>query len=263
MTPRTRGLGSLLRLPAGAIALWLLAGCAPQMLRVDAGAAFIKVRGDVALQNSAGTLVLAQDRNDLQDDLGVSEQEVSPYLRAEAQWDRHRVVLSGFGYESSGSGVLANDYGDIPAGTSVASSMDFLAVTGSWSYDLVPSETWRLAPGVQLGYYLLDLSVSSQAPAFESVSSDVLVPRPYVEGEVAFGRFSLTASLGLIYADFGDADGRYWDAEAMVRARLFEGLELLGGFRYLTMDAFGQAGDRDFDVDLEVAGWFVGGSIVF
>src|SRR5215510_4007876 len=163
----------------------LLAACAPHTFRADVGAAFARVEGQIGLQNSAGSAVLADNMNDLQDHLGVGDQDESPMVRLEADWGPSRVKASTFSHNSAGSGTLAGAFGDIPAGTQVFTDFDFVDVTASWSYDLVPSPTFRLAPGVQVGYYSLD--IITRAPslsAFEQVDTDLIAPMPYLDTEV-------------------------------------------------------------------------------
>jgi hypothetical protein len=249
---------------AALVAATVLAACAPQQFRGYAGASFMSVQGEVGLQNSAGNLNLNANMNSLENDLDVGDSDTSPYLRFDADWDRHRAKVSGFAHNSSGNGTLSGDFGDLAAGTLVFTDLDFIDVTGSWSYDLMSSKTWRLAPGVQLAYYSLDVAVRAQSiNAFEKIDTSVVAPMPYVEAEVDFGPVSLGANFGAIAADLGDANGRYWDAEALVRVRPARHIELIAGARYLLFDAHGIATDRDFDADLEVFGWFVGGGVTF
>ena len=242
----------------------LLAACAPHTFRADVGAAFARVEGQIGLQNSSGSLTLADNMNDLQDHLGVGDQDESPYVRLEADWGPSRFKVSTFGHNSTGSGTLAGAFGDIPAGTQVFTDFDFVDVTGSWSYDLMPTETFRIAPGVQLGYYSLD--VITRAPslsAFEQVDTDIIAPMPYLDAEVDLGWLTIGANGGIIAVNLSDADGRYWDAEGYVRANVLPHLELVGGVRYLLFDAHGEASNRDFDADIDVFGWFIGGGVRF
>jgi hypothetical protein len=243
----------------------LLAACAPDRYRVDAGVTRLEASGDVALQNSAGTLNLDVDRNDLENDLGLGDAEVVPYVRGEVNWGRQRVELSGLGYRSSGSGVLASAFGDLPAGTAVATDLDFYAISGNWTYDLLPTDRFRLAPGAQLSYYGLDLNATSTVPAaFEEVRSNVLVPELYLAAEALLDSVvALEVGLGWMEADLGDGRGTYWDAQGLVRVRPQGNLEIFGGYRFLAIDVRGTADARDFDADLEFAGWMFGLGIRF
>jgi hypothetical protein len=241
-----------------------LASCAPQTFRGYAGAAFTRIQGEIALQNTGGNLNLAANMNDVKDQLGSGDGDASPYLRFEADWGANRVKASGFSHNSSGTGTLAGDFGDLPAGTAVSTDLDFTNATVSWSYDLMPGSLLRLAPGVEVGYYSLDVTVRAiSSTAFENVDTDLIVPMPYMEAEVDLGAVSLAANAGLMAVNLRDANGRYWDAEALLRARPADKIELIAGLRYLLFDAHGAASGRDFDSDFDVFGWFVGGGVKF
>lgn len=253
---------TLARLPA--VFLLALPACAPQAFRADVGAALVEVRGGVALQNSSGGLELGQVKNDLQGDLDVGDAKGSPYVRLEADWGRHRAQLYGFGYSSSGTGVLAADFGNIPAGATVSTELDYLNISGAWSYDVLRDERFRLAPGVKLGYYMLDVTARLAAPpGFEQVDTTTLAPQLFVEGEVVLGIVTLQADFAVMNADLGDARGRFLDTGAMAKVAVGEKVELLAGYRHTVLDVFGRADGRDFDADLDISGWFIGGGIRF
>jgi hypothetical protein len=99
--------------------------------------------------------------------------------------------------------------------------------------------------------------------AFETVDTDVLAPMPYLDGEIDLGKVSLAASASLMSADLGDANGRYWDVDALIKVQPGGQFELIAGMSYLLVDAHGRAGGRDFDTDFDVFGWFVGGGWSF
>jgi hypothetical protein len=246
------------------LGLTALAGCVPGHYRVDAGAAFTALDGRIGLQNSSGTLVLADNMQDFSSNLGVGETETSPYVRAEADFGDHRIKASYLANHGTGTGTLGGAFGDIPAGTAVTTDVDFTNVTASWSYDLVPSSILRVAPGVQIGYYNFDISVRSTTPAaFETVNTDLIAPMPYLDVEVDLGIVDAGVNLGLMSANLRDATSRYTDAEAFARVTPFPGLELIAGYRYILMDAHGTASGRDFDADFTVQGLFIGGGIHF
>jgi len=252
------------RIPVVLPAALLLASCMPEAFRVDAGAAFTRVIGETGLQNSGGSLNLNANMNDLEDAFAVGDSEAAPYARAECDWGPHRFKLSGFGHNSSGTGTLTGAFGDLPAGTQVASDLEFFNVSGSWSFDLAPSSMLRLAPGVQVGYYAIDMKARATSNvAFEEVDTAVIAPMPYLEAGVDLEHVSFLVDAGLIAADIRDAAGRFWDVEALARVRAGATVEVLAGFRYLLIDAHGTATGRDFDADIEVVGWFIGGGVRF
>lgn len=239
-----------------------LVGCAGQTYRVDVGATFAKTKGDLALQNAPGTLVLANNENDVDGNLGVGDTEVSPYLRLQTDYEKHRVRLHGFNINADGSGTLAGAYGDLAGGSVVSTSLDLWAITAAWAYEVSRTEDYRLAVGAQLGYYSLDVAARSTVGR-EAVTTDLVVPMPYGEAEVFLGDFSLGADLAFMSADIRDANGIYLDLEAYGRWQANEQFDVMLGYRYLKLDAFGRATDRDFDSDLMVDGFFIAAGIKF
>lgn len=239
-------------------------GCAPTAIRGHAGAAFMQVQGQTGLANSSGTLSPGAVKNDFEDALDVGDRNASPYLRAEAEWSRHRVTFSGFQYDENGQSTLASDFGDIPAGTSVNSSLEFWNVKGAYSYDIIPVDVLRIAPGVEVAYSAYDFDVVARtSTAFESLQVDGLVPMVFLQGEVDLGVVAGVVDLAWIDADLEDTDGTWWDIEAMVRVVPIERLELIAGYRFMQLDLEGNADGRDFDTDMQVSGLFFGGGVRF
>ncbi|MDO8348958.1 MAG: hypothetical protein Q7T30_01890 [Planctomycetota bacterium] len=244
------------------LSLVALASCTPQTLRVDVGALLATTNGKIALQNAGGSLVLADEMNDLDDQLGLGDTEASPYVRLQWEHELHRVRAHGFGIDADGEGILAGDYGGIPAGSAVTTSMQLLAASAAYSYEVWGNEHFRLALGGELGVYSLDIAARSGSGR-EQVETDLVIPMPFAEVEVFFGPVTLGANLGAMAADLRDADGRYVDAEAFGRFQVTNEIDLIAGYRYLMMDAVGTATSRDFDADIDVRGFFFGGGIRF
>lgn len=240
----------------------MLAACTPQTFRADVGAMFATTNGEIALQNAGGTLALGNEQNDIDDQLGLGDREASPYVRLQWEHELHRVRAHGFGLDAEGGGTLAGDYGGIPAGSQVTTSMEFFSVAVAYDYEVWGNENVRVALGAQLGIYSLDLSARSGGGR-EAVGTDFVIPMPFAEVETYFGPVTLGLSGGVMAGDFRDADGRYIDAEAFARVQVVDEVDLIAGYRYLVLDAFGTATSRDFDADLDVQGWFIGGGIRF
>ena len=116
--------------------------------------------------------------------------------------------------------------------------------------------------GGQLGFYSLDVSARS-ATGRESVTTEALVPAPFVEGELYFDGLTLGASCAVLAADLGDGDGRYLDFEAYSQFRLNEDVDLRAGYRHIVLDVDGVATTREFDADVDVQGFFVTAGIRF
>lgn len=249
----------------------VLAACAGQTYRADVGAMFAFANGDIALQNAAGSLDLGSNQNNLENNMGLADTEVSPYVRLQMDKEKHRVRFLGFRMDAEGSGTLAGgpgtgDFGDIPGGTPVTTSMEFLAINANYAYEVLRSPDYRIGLGLQLAYYALDVAARS-ASGREEVQTDALVPYPFIEIEgFARGGFTGGANASLMALDVGDGSGRYWDAEAYVR---WEGtidradIDVMVGYRYILLDAYGNASGRDFDADIDVNGVFISAGIRF
>lgn len=233
-----------------------------QTYRAAVGPMFARTTGDIALQNAAGTLELGQEQNDVDSDLGLGDTEAVPYVRLQTDVSRHRVRLHGFGVDAEGNGTLAGDYGGIPAGAPVRTSMQFFAINANYGYELLRDRHYRLAVGGQAAFYSLDVAARS-SPGREEVETSVLVPMPFVEGELFFEQFTLGANFGVMGADLGDASGRYLDTEAYVQWQVNKDFDLLVGYRYLVLDGYGRASDRDFDADLDLQGVFFTAGVRF
>jgi hypothetical protein len=249
----------------------MLAACAGPTYRVDAGAMFAVANGNIALQNAAGSLDLGSNQNDLDNNMGLGSTEVSPYVRVQMDSDKHRVRVQGFGWDAEGSGTLAGttpgtgNFGDIPAGTPVTTEMQFLAINANYGYELFRNKDCRIAGGLQLAYYSLDITAKSTTGR-EQVSTDALVPYPFLEVEGFRGEFTAGANAAIMALNVGDGSGRFWDMEGYVK---WEGtvdradIDVMVGYRYILLDAYGNASGRDFDADINIQGIFISAGIRF
>ncbi|MBL8755572.1 MAG: hypothetical protein JNK15_19905 [Planctomycetes bacterium] len=244
------------------VALPMIPACRGASYRAEVGPYFAQARGDVALQNAGGTLQLGQNQQDLERNLGLGDNEVSPYVRLQADKDKHRVRLHGFGVEEDGSGVLTSDYGGIVAGASVQTNMDLYSIAASWSYQVWRGENYRVGLGGQAGFYSLDVAARS-AVGREEVTTSVLVPMPFVEAEWMWRDFTVGANAALMSADLGDASGRYLDLEGYGRWQIGKDFDVFAGYRYFVLDGYGEASSREFDADVDVHGWFFGAGVKF
>lgn len=239
-----------------------LTSCAEVTYRADVGAMFPVARGDLALQNSAGTLSLDGSKNRLGSNLGLGETDASPYVHLQADKERHRFRLNGFYSNTEGTGTLARSYGDLAAGSVVTTSMDFYTVQATYAFQVLRDDHWRLAFGGTLGAYGLDVGARSTAGR-ESVHTSLLVPMPYVEAEAFIGQLIVGGDAAIMVGDFGDGHGWFGDVEAYVKARPIADFELFAGYRYVLLDAAGVASSRRFDSEIDVRGFFFGGGVRF
>ena len=244
----------------------VLPSCAPVAIRAGVGYAQYRMGGQVSLDSSSGGVSLGTVRNDLDDALDLGDGEGAVFVRVGVVWEKDRLEASGLGFSQNGSGVLANDFGDITAGTSVNTQLDFLNVRVAWSHDVLDIGLGgvgvRLAPGVVVDTILTGIDVGALG-AFEEVETLVVLPMPLLQTEVTLGSWSALIDLAAMDLDLNDADGSYWDLSATLTWRPQESFEFLAGYRYLGMDTDGTADSRKFDADLDLRGWFIGAGVVF
>jgi len=249
-----------------AAALPLLAACTSVRARAYAGVTQTLLQGDVALDSSSGNVNLGAARADIEDEVGLDDRELSPYLRAELGLPIGGITVSGFDYSQTGSGTLApgHPYGDIPGGTPITSYLEFTNVKAAAHVDLVQLGVLRLSPGLGVDVFDLDIAVNDASSArFEHVDNDVFVPMLFGQAEVDVGIVAATLDVGYMQASLHDARGQYWDVEALVRINPVPMFEVFAGYRFITLDARGNADDRRYDADLRLHGWMLGGGISF
>jgi len=251
--------------------LALMAACAGQTYRVDAGPMFVRARGELALANSSQVM---PPGNSLSGDLGLGDTEVSPFIGFRTDVDRHRVRVNGFYLDSEGSGTLGpgingaapgpgnTSFGNITTGSVVQTSMDFFAIASNYSYETWSNEFYRIALGGQIGFYSLDVSAVSSGGR-EELQSEVLLPMPYIEAEAFWKDFTFGANVAIMAGDFGDGSGRYWDLEGFGSWAINQRYDLKAGYRYILLDGYGQASSRDFDADIDLQGLYISGGIRF
>lgn len=240
----------------------LFVACAGQTWQADVGPMFARMRGEIALQNTAGTVPASNSQNSLSGNMSLGDTEVSPYLRFETNVDKHRVRLSGFYVDAEGSGTLNGDFGDITSGTQVRTTLDFFGIDGTYGYQVLREQHYRVAVGGKLGFYSLDVAARSTG-AREEVITEVIVPMPWVEAELMWEDLTLGANAGIMAGDLGDANGRYWDLEGYGKWQVTEQFDAQVGYRYLLLDGYGRASSRDFDADIDVQGLYISAGVRF
>jgi hypothetical protein len=239
------------------------ASCTTYEVRAYAGYMASELSGDIGLAPSIGNAPPSQFRADLQDDFGMGDESSSLYVRAEAALLSFRVTASGFRYAEEGTGTLTANFGDLVVGTEVASELDMLNAKVALTYD-INLPILRLSPGLAVDYLEIDTSVrATMINAFEEVDVSAPIPMPYLQAEVDLGALALTLDAGWISASIEDGEGEFFDIEAMLHLQATERIEFIAGYRWISIDAEGDADGQRFDADLDLNGWFVGGGFRF
>jgi hypothetical protein len=249
-------------LPFGLLSV--LCACGSFDVRAYAGYTATELDGKIGLSPSGNTLPPSQLRADVQRDLGLDDTSGSVLLRAEASFALPRVTASYFRHEQSGGGTLSSNFGDLVVGTQVRTDTDLSVTKLALTFDILNLPMFRLSPGIAVD--MLDMTTTVRATnfnAFEQIDVFAPVPMPFLQSELLLGPIAATLDAGAIDIDIGDADGTYIDIDAMVRYRVAGNIEFFAGYRWISADADGDADGQNFDLDVELKGWLIGGGITF
>jgi hypothetical protein len=221
-----------------------------------------ELSGDAGLAASASPGTVSGSI-DVEDSLGIDE-EGSGYVRAEAGVSFINVTASAFQYDSSGTGVLQANFGNIPAGITVDTDLEIIVVKGALHFDVLDLGFLRLSPGVAVDYFGTDLTATAVGAGFsEDLDIDVPVPMPFLQTEVIVGPVAATLEGGAMAVDYSDVEGTYIDLEGLVRWTPLPHVEVFGGYRWIDADTDGTADGQDYDADVTLQGWMVGGGFTF
>ena len=245
-------------------ALWccglLLTSCGIARVSGYAGYTQTQLSGDLGL--APGSLSVNTSA-DVEDDLNLGESG-SPYVRVEAGGGPISVTVSAFRYDSSADGTLTGSFGNIPAGFAVQTDAEIINLKAAVMFDLINFGVVRISPGLAVDYFDIDVQVTATSfSAFDRVDVVAPVPMLFVQVAADVGPVGATVDLGGISVDLPDAEGTFFDLEAMLRVEPFDHVELIAGYRWISIDADGEADGQAFDADLELQGWFVGGGVTF
>lgn len=230
--------------------------------RVHAGYMSLQPTGNVALQDAAASNSSNSVRNDLDGGFNFDDQG-TPLLKAEVNLGNWDLVASGFVFEEETRSILANDFGDIAAGSNVTTDFDVRNLQGALLYNLIDLEVVDLSAGVCVNYFDVDMQVTSTTPATESLAFDTPVPMLYGRVTAGVGIVSAAVGVGWMDVDLGDTDGSFFDLDAMVTVQPFPFLELMGGYRNILIDATGESNRQGFDNHLRLSGFYLGGGLTF
>lgn len=256
-----------LRLASAALGVFLgplLAACTGFGAHLDAGYGQFELGGDVALAPTVASVNLDTIQVDVQDDLGLDDQMGSPYGRIEADAAIVSVVASGFVVDQFASGRVDVPFGEISAGTDVNTKLDLRNLKAAVVFNLIDIGVFRLAPGIGASVFDMDLEVQDLSlSTTESIEVLAPVPMAFVQAEVDVAWFEAVLDVGGMYIEIEDADGAFVDVEALVRFKPADHLEIFAGLRYIMLDVEGESEGQDFQGDLYLTGWMIGGGIRF
>ncbi|HEX5050886.1 MAG TPA: hypothetical protein VFZ65_03860 [Planctomycetota bacterium] len=242
-------------------AAWLLAACAPVGVTAQAGYAQVALRGDIALTDDMGS---GGTRQDFDSAFGLGDERGSPFVRAQVDFGVPVLTASGFWLRESGSGVLDETFGGLPAATPVDSDLELTVGKFSCTADIDLGPV-TVSPGLAVDVFDLYFRVREQALGNSEEIDDILaLPMLFVRVEGRFGGLRLGADCG--YLEIPDLDrnnGRFFDLEALAEWTVLSEASVFCGYRFIDLDAKGDTDTQSFAVDLQIRGWFVGGGLRF
>ena len=246
-------------------ALVALESCTLPYARAYAGYSSMGLSGDIALAPAAGTGNLGALKIDVENELGLDGNSGSPYGRIDAGFGPIGVTVSAFTYSKVSTGTVTRQFGNITAGTDVRSDLDLTDIKAAVLWNAINIGPLRIAPGLGVNYLDLNLDVRTLTGVAASDNVDIVAPIPmaFLQGDLELGKFGLTVDAGGMAVDLKDASGTYWDVEALLRFEPVKHVNIFGGYRWISLNAKGNADGQDFDANLDLKGWFVGGGISF
>ncbi len=247
----------LLRPTLLTLALLALSACSGLGASIQGGYGIFQMDGDIALGPSVGNVALDTIKTDIQKGLGLDEEVGTPYARADLELAVARISASGFTHNQEGEGRLTVDFGDITLGTDVNTEITMNAAKASVIFDMINIGVLRIGPGLGASYFDIDMNVRSLVRN-EDVEIQAPVPMIFLQAEVGIGGFSALVEAGGIYYEAPEAEGIFFDIEAMARLNLHENIHLFGGARWLQIDGKGDVDGHDFEIDLGLRGLMVG-----
>ena len=243
--------------------------CTVPYARVYAGYTKMGPSGDVALAPTSGTSNLGALGIDVESDLGLDEAG-SPYARVDMGLGSFGLTVSAFTYHKVSSGTITKQFGNITAGTPVRSDLDLTDVKAAviWNALDIPLPALgsvRVGPGFGVNFIDLNLDVQTTSGVAAADNVDVVAPIPmaFLQADVELGPFGMTVDGGGMSVDLNDAGGTYWDVEGLFRFSPAQHMHIFGGYRWISLNARGDADGQDFDANLALRGWFVGAAFSF
>lgn len=243
------------------VALLLLGSCTS--FRARAYGAYFQpdIAGEAGLANTPGGPAIPT--LDVDDSLQF-DTDSAPYVRGELGLGVAAITISSFHYGSRGVGTLAADFGVLSATDQVRSEIDFLNIKTALHFDIIDVGPLRISPGFAVDYMDVDMTISDiNSSTLERLEVQVPAPMGYVQAELDFGWVAAIVDAGAMRVNMDEVDGDYFDVEGMLRFNVMSNFELFGGYRWITMDATGTVDGQEYDIDLEMSGWFAGGGITF
>lgn len=248
----------------GLLGVLTLAGCSAPAAKLQAGYTQMNLSGDIALTAGIGGVPLQTILNDVEDDLQLGDDSGSPYVRVDVELFPVRIFGSGFRFEESGTGQLEASFGDITAGTTVTSRIEFTNLKAGVLLDFVDVDAFWLSGGIGVDLFDLQFQVDDTSSIVEEdIDEFAPIPAVFAQTGVDLDYVELMGEVGWMSVELDDFEGEILDLEFMAEFRLYDPIHIFAGYRYIDIDLEGAGSEGDFRGDLELQGWILGGSAVF
>jgi hypothetical protein len=260
------------------IAILLLAGLslAPASCTsasIDAGYLDLELSGDIGFARGSTNV---SGRASIDQGLGQGGSTGAPFGRVELANDDglfgYGMSVSGFLYDNQGTGILTASYGNISAGTPVRSDFNIINAKVGFFLSFDIAGVVFIRPGIAADMFLPDMEVATTTltPTItETIDDPGGVPLPFVQVGFDAGIVSGFVEVGYLPLDTEDlnlgseydVESETLDIEAMVKVRPASHIELFAGYRLFQLDLEGRLSQDTVDIDIDLAGFMVGGGV--
>lgn len=238
-------------------------------LEADVGYLNLQLTGDFGYQSNTtdqrrdgggGTAI----RQDIESAFGLGDRQGSVYGRAQLDLGTPLLSLSAFQFQEQGNGVLQADFGSgLTQGTPVHSDLDLWSVKAALAFDIELGPV-AVSPGLAVDYLSLDMSVQDVLGIrTERLRFDAPIPLLFLRGAVDLGVLKGVAEVGYLELDIEDVRAKVLDVEARLHYRPWSVLDLFAGYRLVQFRGRGEIDGDRADIDIGLAGFLIGGGIVF
>lgn len=237
--------------------------CETYGFNIDAALVRMTLDGDIALGPSGGGPAdLSSIDNDIDDSLGLDDEERTPSIGVDFWYEKMSISMSTLWYGQDSSGILDQDYGNIPQGSPVSTSADIIQFKAAVYYDLIDEGPFRLSPGIGMEYMDLDFSATFGGLT-DSLDVGIPMPMLFLRAEGDIGPITASMEVGGFSADLLGIDATLVDLDFKLRLNPIPLVEVFAGYRMLLLDAKGDDGGQDFETDFRLHGWMIGVEIPF
>jgi len=138
-------------------------------------------------------------------------------------------------------------------------------------FDVLPIPGLRLKPGIGVDYFDLMIQADAGGGVSERIDTQALIPIGCLQAGLEVWVFEALMEGGFMQVPQGfvekytddDYDGTFFDLEGLLKWHPHQNVTLFVGYRYISFDGKGDAGENRFELDSGIRGWMVGGGLKF